>query len=202
MDFLNDVKGVLHIGANKGQASGTYNQYNLNVVWAEAIPHIYEVLKSRIAPFKKQIAFNACVTDKDDQEVTFHIINRSGLSSSIFELKDHKKMWPGVNESGTIKLKTTTVKTLVEKNNIDLSNYDAMVLDTQGSELLVLKGSPLDNIRYIMLEVANFEAYKGCCVLKDIEAFMKENNFAEIGRTLQKTTDGVGSYWDIVYKRG
>ena len=42
---------------------------------------------------------------------------------------------------------------------------------------------------------------KGCCVLKDIEAFMDENNFKELNRILQNTTNGVGSYWDIIYKK-
>ena len=46
-----------------------------------------------------------------------------------------------------------------------MSKYDALVLDTQGSELLVLKGAAglLPNIKYVQAEVADFESYSGAC---------------------------------------
>ena len=201
MTFLSECKGVIHCGGSKAQERGTYNTYNLDVLWIEALPTIFEVLKARIAPFPKQKGFCACITDKDDEDVIFHLINRSGLSSSIYELADHKKMHPNVHENGTIKLKTITLTTLIKNNNLDINMYDAMVIDVQGAELCVLKGCDVKNLKYIMLEVADFEAYKGCCVLKDIEAFMKENNFVEKQRVLQHFTEGVGNYWDIVYKK-
>jgi FkbM family methyltransferase len=201
MSFLSECKGVIHCGGSKAQERKIYHHYNLDVLWLEALPSIFEVLKARIAHYPKQKGFCACITDKDNEDVTFHLINRSGLSSSIYELAEHKKVHPNVHENGTLKLKTTTLNTLIKTNNLDINMYDSMVIDVQGAELCVLKGVDVKNLKYIMLEVADFEAYRGCCQLKDIEAFMKENNFVEKERVIQNYTEGVGSYWDILYQK-
>ena len=59
-----------------------------------------------------------------------------------------------------------------------------LVIDTQGSELLVLKGALpiLHHFKYIQTEVPDFEAYKGCCQLKDLQFFLVGLGYQEISR--------------------
>jgi len=201
--FLPDIKGVIHIGANKGNERKIYNRHNINVVFVEAIPDVYNILKSKLKANNKFIALNCLVTDKDNEEYEFKISSNKGLSSSIYELKDHKKIWGHVRMVNTIKLKSTTLPTMLKNNGLDIKNYDALVMDTQGSEILVLKGaeSIISNFKYIMTEVADFEAYEGCGQLLDIESFMSLNGFAEHYRELMVKKEGIGSYYDIVYKK-
>ena len=68
--------------------------------------------------------------------------------------------------------------------------------------MLVLEGAvpTIRNYKYIKTEVADFEAYTGCCQLSDIEAFMSKHGFVEhIRRAFARRPEG-GSCYDIVYR--
>jgi len=76
-------------------------------------------------------------------------------------------------------------------------------MDTQGSELLILRGGErsLKNIKYIKLEVSDFESYEGCCQLDDIEKFMLEHGYVEFSRNRFAVREAGGNYFNIVYKK-
>lgn len=201
--FLKDIRGVVHVGANFGQEKKLYKKYDLNVIWVEPIPEVFDVLKENIKDFTNQQCFEALVTDVDDKEYQFHISNNNGKSSSIFDFKYHKDIWPNVSFSNTISIKSITLISLFQKEKINITDYNALILDTQGSELLVLRGSIkiLDHFKYIKTEVADFESYEGCCQLDDIYVFMKEHGYKEYLRHKIVSRPGVGNYYDIVYKK-
>lgn len=180
-----------------------YTKNNLNVLWVEPIPKVYKKLKENIKDYEKQKAIEALITDKDDKEYIFNIANNDGASSSILKLEKHKDIWPEVFYEETILLKSITLDKLIEKENITINDYQALVLDTQGSELLVLKGSiaSLKHFKYIATEVADFESYKDCCTLEDITKFMKKYNFQENYRSKFAESTNGGSYYDILFKR-
>lgn len=201
--FLNDVSGVVHVGANIGQERDLYSSYGLKVVWIEPIPEVFTQLVACIEGFKSQCAFQELVADVDDKEFEFHIASNNGASSSILELHHHKDIWPSVGFTATVRLKSITLPTLLSREMIDPGDYQALVLDTQGSELLVLQGilPVLRNFMYIKTEVADFESYQGCCQLPDINEFMTKHGYKEFSsRKFASRADG-GSYFDIVYKR-
>jgi FkbM family methyltransferase len=201
--LLRKVKGVIHVGANTGQEIELYAKYGLSVVWIEPIPEVFETLRLNLTDIPKQIALKGLVTDMDNAEYEFHLANNNGASSSILELNLHQDIWPEVSYEKTISLTSTTLVTLLEKNNINLQEYEMLAIDTQGSELLILKGATgiLGNFKYIKTEVPDFEAYKGCCQLKDLQSFLSGHGFAEQSRYKFATHPGGGSYYDIVFKR-
>ena len=207
MTFLKDIKGVIHVGANKGNERHIYNQNNLNVLWFEPIPSVFSILQRKISYYKeKQKCIQALITDEDDKEYEFKVSSNSGLSSSIFDLNLHKQIWKRVSVTNSIKIKSTTLNSVFKNNSIlDINLYDSMIIDTQGSELLVLNGASniVPKMKYIMVEIADFEAYTGCCKLPEMEEFMKNNGFRECERIVQtlKESNGVGNYFDMVYKR-
>ena len=92
---------------------------------------------------------------------------------------------------------------MLEEEHVDYSEYDTLIMDTQGSELLVLKGavSILENFTYIKTEVPDFESYTGCCQLADIASFLARYGYREFSRQKNAERPNVGSYYDIVYKR-
>jgi len=145
---------------------------------------VFTLLNVNIRGFTKQCVFQALVTDIDDKEYKFHIANNNGASSSILNLKLHKDIWPSVEYTKTILLKSITLATLFKREQIDASKYQALIMDTQGSELLVLRGSIsiLDHFEYIKTEVADFESYEGCCQLSDISNFMVSHGYKELSR--------------------
>jgi FkbM family methyltransferase len=205
-DFLKDIKGIIHVGANDGGERTLYNNYDISVIYIEPIPAIFDKLKKNIdldiQSGKKYIALNYLIVDKDDEVFDFKISKNNGLSSSIYDFKDVTKLFRGLEMVDSLKIHGITLATAIEKEGVNIKNYDAMIIDTQGSELLVLSGAKkiISNFKYIMTEVADFEAYAGCCVLRDIEEFMGENSFKETFRKLQRKKECVGSYYDILYK--
>ena len=62
---------------------------------------------------------------------------------------------------------------------IDLACYDALVIDTQGTELLILEGAAplLPRFKYIKTEAADFELYKNCASERDIVRFLSAHGF-------------------------
>jgi FkbM family methyltransferase len=201
--FLRTVRGVVHVGANVGQERELYERHDLDVVWIEPIPDVFARLKANIAGFPRQRALECLVTDRDDSSYEFNVANNDGESSSILALKEHKDVWPKVAFTTTITLKSATLATLLTREAIDPARYDALVMDTQGSELLVLKGAEplLDRFRFVKTEVPDFEAYAGCAKLEDIERYLTSRGFREVSRHCFATRAGGGHYYDVVYGR-
>jgi FkbM family methyltransferase len=130
--FLSDISGLIHVGANTGQERYLYAAYGLRVLWIEPIPEIFYKLVANIKAFPGQRAVEDLVTDRDGEEYTFHISNNSGLSSSILALKQHKDIWPDVDYTESIPLTSTTLNSLLQREQIDPAEYQALIMDTQG----------------------------------------------------------------------
>lgn len=201
--FLKEISGVIHVGANYGQEKGSYHANNLDVVWIEPIPEIFATLEKGLEKYPKQKAYAELITDADGKEYDFNVASNKGASSSILDLKEHKDIWPDINFTKTIKLKSTTLSTLVEKHSIDLDKYQALIMDTQGSELLVLSGAVpiLHEFQYVKTEVSDFEAYENCCQLVDVDAFMSNHGFHQLSKRQFASRKEGGSYYDVIYKR-
>ncbi len=200
--FFEEIEGVIHIGANTGQERFFYLANNISALWVEPIPEVFSELISNIKNIPGQTALNYLISDVDHQAVDFHVTDNDGESSSMFQLDKHKLLWPDVHHAHTIKLMSIRLDSMLAQEKIDISQYDALVIDTQGAELLVLKGadSVIHHFKYIKLEVADFESYVGNCTLDDIDQFMRQHQFVEHSRT-QFAQHEVGNYYDIIYKR-
>src|SRR5262249_14993258 len=146
--------------------------YGLDVLWIEPIPDVFTELCNNISVLPKQRALNCLVTDRDGAEYSFNV---RGTSSSIFEVGRCSEIFPEVTTQARIMLKSVTLDTLLEGEN----RYQAIVLDTEGSELLVLKGATrlLSRIRYVTTEAADFDAYLGCAQVDDIINFLNDFGF-------------------------
>ncbi len=201
--FLTAVHGLIHVGANTGQEREIYARHRLAVLWIEPIPEVFAQLRKNIAAFPQQRAVEALVTDADGERYEFHVANNRGESSSVLALAEHKDVWPKVEYTRTIVLESRTLPSLLARERLDPVDYDALVLDTQGSELLVLRGAEalLEGFRFIKTEVPDFEAYAGCCKLADIEAFLSQRGYREIARRTFATRAAGGCYYDVVYER-
>lgn len=201
--FLRRVSGIIHVGANDGEERFQYAHYNLNVVWIEPIPEVFARLETNLEDFPRQQAYQYLVTDQDQREYRFHIANNNGQSSSILDFELHKDIWAEIHFEKSISLKSIKLSSLIEAENIEIEKYDALVMDTQGTELLVLKGaeSLLSRFRYIKTEAADFEVYKNCCQVKDLEDFLGKHGFKELIRKKFASRANGGNCYDIVYKK-
>ena len=177
-DFINcrPNKGVLHIGAHICEEKQLYNDNGINddnILWIEANNDLINQEQKNI--------LNAVISDKNDEEVNF-IITNNMQSSSILELYKHLEEHPGVIEIERRKVKTITLNTLYENNNIPYDRYDFINLDIQGAELKALKGADkiLPHIKAIYTEVSTKELYKNCVLLPELDEFLEKNGFKRI----------------------
>jgi FkbM family methyltransferase len=201
--MMKKLKGIIHVGANVGQERDDYVRYGLNVLWIEPIPHVFEELKSAIRSYPNQQALEYLVLDKDDDIIKLHISNNEGQSSSVMDLALHQDVWPSVHFTRDLEIHTHKLDTIIDREHINLDDYDGLVLDTQGSELLVLKGAQrmLRNVRMVKAEVADFEAYTGCPRPEQIADFLADYGFREWMRTPFAGHSGGGRYYDIIYRK-
>jgi FkbM family methyltransferase len=202
-EFLSQCRAVIHVGANEGNERETYAAYSLSVIWVEALPEVFQKLNHNLASFPKQQAINALVTNKKDEFYDFHVSNNSGESSSIFDFDDHKQLWPDVSFTNTIRIRSTTLPTLLRDHGLEPSAFDALILDVQGAELLIVEGASemLGSLRYIKAEAANFSSYKGACTVATLSQALQEHGFVTREKECFAQKAGIGSYYNILYER-
>jgi FkbM family methyltransferase len=200
---LRFCKGIIHVGANAGQERAHYARLGLNVLWVEPIPHVFAALESNLRGYPKQQALEALVTDQDGINVELQISSNGGKSSSILALAEHKEVWPDIDFKSALSLFGVTLPSLIKRNNIDASKYDALLLDTQGAELLILRGASamLSQFKYIQAEAANFEAYENCPRVPDIVAFVEGHGFKVDPASMAGWDGDKRGHWDLVFER-
>lgn len=176
-------KGVVHIGGSTGQERFFYANAGIeNVVWIEAIPDVFNQLKANVSCYPNNIALNACISDKDYQNVVFNISSNGGESSSIFNFQEHSNFHPDVTFIDKIRLTTIRVDSLFIAKGIDVRNYDYLSLDIQGSELNALKsmGDMLRLFKYVYVEVNKIPLYENIPLVGEIDAYLAEFGFEPV----------------------
>lgn len=203
IDYLSSCKSIIHIGANAGQERDVYQARELSVVWIEADPIVYQELVKNIEQYKNQTAINSLITDQDDQDYIFHISSNDGHSSSILDLHQHKDIWPTVKYVKDIELKSMTLTTALRRANLRRARYDALILDTQGSELSVLHGATdiLPTLRYVKTEAADFESYRNCATADEISKFLSGFGYRLVGSEKFAERAAGGAYFNLLFKR-
>jgi FkbM family methyltransferase len=201
--YLASSAGVIHVGANCGQERDLYARHRLPVVWIEPLNDQFEVLKNNIRGLANQVAIRGLITDRDDELHILHVANNAGASSSIFELHLHKDIWPDIHYVNDVEMRSSTLPTALNTAGIDYAAFNALVLDTQGSELLVLRGAApiLAQFKFVKTEAADFESYKGCATVSEISHFLAEHKFILRQKVEFATHPAGGRYFDLLFKR-
>jgi FkbM family methyltransferase len=201
---LSNLKGVIHVGANTGQELSDYAARDFNVLWIEPIPTVFEQLKENVRPYPKQHALNYLVGDEDDKPITMHVCDNEGLSSSIMDFAQHPVVYPSVHFTHDIECRMWTLDSIIGRENIDLKDYDGMVIDVQGAEMKVLKGAGnvLKSIKRLRIESADFELYKDYPTPKQLIDCLNSHGLVETGRDVFGTyANHKGKCFDINFAR-
>ena len=174
------ISGAFHVGAHDCEEIGFYNNLGINdsdVIWIDAIK---EKVDSAIARGIPNV-YNAIITDKDDEEVTFNVSNNV-QSSSVLALETHAVEHPDVFYVDKFQSKSITINSFFERNNIDSSKYNFWNFDIQGAELMALKGASnhIKNAKVIYLEVNEKELYKNCGLIDEVDKLLESFGFSRI----------------------
>lgn len=172
------ITGILHIGANDCEENDLYLKHvsKEHILWIEAIPDIVEKMKDKVN------IISAVVSDVDDKEVEFHISSNEGKSSSLLQLGEHAQIHPRIRYTETIKLRTTTLEKIYEQHKIERSNFNFLIMDIQGAELLALRGAKdiLNSFDVVWTEFSLTEIYQGCCKLEDLDTHLSQFGFHRV----------------------
>lgn len=181
--WLRRVSNVVHVGANTGQERDLYARHGVGVLWIEPLPSAFEILSRNIRSLPAQRAHQALLSDVAGREYLLHIASNEGASSSILEFADGKELWPTIQFTNSVPLISDTLDNVLARES---RRYDALVMDTQGSELLIIRGATqsLRGFRYIQSEAADFEVYRGYPKASELIAFLASHGFAPIRKTI------------------
>jgi FkbM family methyltransferase len=176
--LIKPVTGLIHVGAHVCEEKDIYQSMGLSsekhqVMWFEADPSTYARTKSAYPTYDIRHALL-----KDKREITSFMRANNSQASSIFDLHLHKKYHPDIEEMFRFPIVSSTLDIELEKQ-IDRYKYNFLSMDTQGAELLILKGSTetLTHIDYIYLEVCTDELYKDAPLFGEIELFLRDKGY-------------------------
>lgn len=195
-----DIKpdGILHLGASSGQERDSYKDLGVkNVIWVEAIPEVFNQLVENVKDIPGSVCINACVYDKDDEEVEFKIANNEGQSSSILDFGHHAVIHPSVKYIDSFKTKTKRVDTLLK--DYRLEGRWMLNADLQGVELqaVIGMGELIEKFDWIYAEVNFKECYRGGALVGELDEYLLTKGFVR-----RETAPLVAETWtDAIYCR-
>jgi FkbM family methyltransferase len=171
-------KGVIHIGAHEANELETYKALGFQkILYIEANSQLAFKLKAKFQGQPNIMVAHAAITDHNG---TVNLkITSFDQSSSILSLAMHKEIYPAIQQIGEETVLARTLDLLLFELDLDPSEFNFLVLDIQGAELLALKGAiaTLRHIDAVQTEISFAELYEGCALLPDIDNFMTLQGF-------------------------
>jgi FkbM family methyltransferase len=184
---------IAHIGAHKGEEYEQYVKLDASTIyWFEANPDQIPYLEELFQADPAQCLVAGAVWDKDGDTLQFKITSNT-LSSSLFALGEHSKIYPDIVSEREISVETMRLDTFFkEKQPPDFIN-----LDIQGAELHALKGATaiLSSVSHIYTEVSYIELYLGAPLASEVDRFLRSFGFKKV-MTRKLPKDGWG---DVLY---
>ncbi len=190
-----DIKGLIQVGSFTASEYEPFKEVGATkFIFIDANPEVIPQLQDKFGDDCRVL--NYLISDKDGDEYDFNIANHV-QSSSMLEFDKHKFYHPTYSEVvKTLPLTSITLDTLIKQESIDMSQYNCLMMDIQGAEMMALKGfeGNLSCIDYIYTEL-NFDSmYKGCCLEPEFTLYL-----ADRGYTLVESFDTGHGWGDGLY---
>ena len=196
---LYESKGIIHIGAHRGSERYIYDWLGKKVLWVEANSDIFQDLLINISEFKYQTAYQAVLHSSYGKKINFYLSSNDAASSSIYDFSKQYKEKKihfenkvrNISMKNEIELTTNTLDNLFLKIDENINDYDHLVIDVQGAELEVLKGSNkmLDVCKTIFVEVSTEKFYQNGSNWTEIKKFLNTKNFIQLREPLKNHDD-------------
>ena len=189
-ETLNDVTGIIHVGAHRGEEVEQYSDMDAKtVIWVEPNPDVFKEMKHFLTSVGAAIdshAFEYAVSDVDHDTVDFHLyygpdagfMRGNKGCSSLLKAKGRFESW----HQETIKVETITIDTLLTENDFKPSDFQLLNLDVQGAELLALKGASevLNHVKYVATEATwKNPDYVDNVMYDELKSFLESKGFIE-----------------------
>lgn len=190
---------LIDAGAARGLNKNWFSASKyLRVIGFEPDSRSYDTLMTNKSPNSEY--FNVGLS-KEKGAVRFYLTRKPTGSSLFKPNEDFIKSFPNPERFdiiGDILVEVDTLDNLCKQHNIQ--DVDFIKLDTQGSELLILKGAQrlLDSTVFgVEIEVEFAELYKGQPLFSEIDGFLRSLGFYlfDLKLTHWKRSVGIGVGW-------
>ena len=113
--------------------------------------------------------------------IDLHVMS-SVFSNSILALKRHADVFPDISETGRVRVPARTLDSLLAEPAHADQFFNIVTIDTQGAELLALRGAPrlLRGLDGLVIEVNFAELYQDCAQIEDIDDHLFKRGFARV----------------------
>ncbi len=167
------ITGVIHVGAHWGQEFEAYRQNGItDIIFIEPCEKAYKRLQASFSKTDGVILFQCACGEQDGHVEMFVEQHNQGQSNSILKPRKHLEYYPQIQFNETERVPVRKLDNLFFARN----KYNMLMMDTQGAELLVLKGATttLRSIDYIYTEVNDQELYAGNALVTELDDFLPE----------------------------
>jgi FkbM family methyltransferase len=121
--------------------------------------------------------YQAVAWDKDGESLIFNVTSKSA-SSSLFDLGDHKDVYPDIEVIEKVEVKTNRLDSILSSED----SFEFVVLDIQGAEARAIKGlgDRINQVNWIYTEVSKRELYKGSTLFEELEEQLTTLGFKRV----------------------
>ena len=180
--YIKDRRGALHVGAHVGKERMWYIEQGFTkVIWFEPNEELFSILEYNIKGFVNHKAFNVGVHDTL-KNAQLHIASNKGQSSSILELGTHKIHHPKIHYLYNKNIDLIRMDDFFQNTSNKIDDFNFLNIDVQGVELNVIKsfGYLINKLDYIYTEVNEEHLYQECCLIGEIDAYLKAFDFERV----------------------
>lgn len=175
-----EKKSIIHVGAREAEELSIYESHDIyHILWIEADPEAEKKLRSVVKnhPLSRVEIFAA--TDQNGI-ITLRKTSNDGHSSSILKLKNHLLHYPSIVESKTFDVPQKRLDDFLTAE--EKEQYNIIVLDIQGAELIALKGAEntLKHIDAIITELNYDELYEGAVLVQNLDQYLLAQGFTRV----------------------
>lgn len=181
-------KGAIHVGAHELEELDDYAELGIdNILWIEANPSKYTLIKERIKHFPNMILGEFAAGDGSREYAELNISNWS-QASSILDFGTHSTTYPEFKMTDSIKVPVKKIDTWIKDNRLPRDIYNFLNLDIQGYELMALKGlkEQLSYVDFIYTEISTQAVYKDCGLFNEVNDYLNDQGFSLIAKRVYK----------------
>lgn len=163
-----DLNGVIHVGANDGEEVPSYVGMGIqHLLMFEPLNSARELCEQREVPIGTYYTVSPYALSDFDGEETLRVTAGDGKGSSFMDVNlEHPEVKRNWNQGQSVyvgeqKCQVRRFDTWVKEEEFDISNFDTLLLDTQGNEWEVLHGMGdlLKQFKYLCVEISEIPIY-------------------------------------------
>lgn len=183
------INTIYDIGAHKGDWTREHSEAFKDVEF-----HMFEANPNLENPFNGHAWHNIALSDKSDERIFYA---RNGTGDSFYK---EQSIYYG-EETSKLKVQSMRLDDYVRLNN--LRSPDAIKIDTQGSELDILKGSEecLKNCKLLLMEQPILPYNEGAPSFDEYIATSLSLGFIPVGPEEMHIIDGAFVQIDILFAK-